>query len=160
MPIARSFLTYAILSSVFLAKRLIDFVMIRSILPRLQSRIMRMKSGLFSACDPHSPDSAESGGYSTGIGNSSNVVVDGNTYDEILQRIRMIDAETAESMYNIAVQIEEMCQSIYIVPSTLPKYLAIVDKVKASLGEFQSLTDEARSFANGFVEEVTHIDGQ
>jgi len=117
-------------------------------------------SGRSNHSAPHSTDSAESGGYSTGIGNSSNVVVDGNTYDEILQRIRMIDAETAESMYNIAVQIEEMCQSIYIVPSTLPKYLAIVDKVKASLGEFQSLTDEARSFANGFVEEVTHIDGQ
>lgn len=108
----------------------------------------------------HSPDSAMSGGYVTGVGNQSNVVVDQSTYDEILQKIHSADETIAESLYNVAVQIEEMCETIYIVPATLPKYLAIVDKVKASLEEFQSLTEQARMQAHEFVGEIMSIDGK
>lgn len=65
----------------------------------------------------------------------------------------------AEELYNIAIQIEEMCNTIYIVPATLPKYLAIVDKVKSSLGEFQSLAEQAGTKVYEFTGEIARIDG-
>lgn len=106
----------------------------------------------------HNPDTAMSGGYITGVGNQTNVVVGKQEYDEILQKIRAVDASIAEELYNIALQIESLCQTVYIVPATLPKYLAIVDKVKASLGEFQSLTEDARLNAHQFIDEIEQID--
>lgn len=103
--------------------------------------------------------SAANGGYATNVGNQSNVVVNGDLSVEILQRIRAADAAIAEELYRIAVQIEDMCETIYIVPATLPRYLAIIDKVKASLGEFQSLAEQAGTKAYEFVGEITKIDG-
>lgn len=108
----------------------------------------------------NSPDSAMSGGYKTGLGNQSNVVVSEGAYAEILQKIRTTDSGIAEELYNIAVQIEEMCNTIYIVPATLPKYLAIVNKVKSSLGEFQSLAERTGIKAYEFMGEIVRIDGQ
>lgn len=108
----------------------------------------------------NSPDTAMGGGYQTGVGNQTNVVVDQSAYDEILQKIQVTDARIAEDLYNLAVQIEQMCETIYIVPATLPKYLAIVDRVKGSLGEFQSLTEDARLRAHQLVEEMINIDRQ
>lgn len=104
------------------------------------------------------PDTASGGGYVTQVGNESNVVVDQNTYDEILQRINAVDARIAEELYNTAVQIEEMCRTIYIVPTTLPKYLAILDKVKSSLGQFQTLTEDTRLRVYRYVDEIISID--
>ena len=108
----------------------------------------------------HSPDSAMSGGYPLRVGNQSNIVVNEDAYAEILQKIRMTDSGIAEELYNIATQIEEMCQTIYIVPATLPKYLAIVANVKSSLGEFQSLAEQAGMKAYEFSSEIMRIDGQ
>lgn len=108
---------------------------------------------------PHAPEEAMSGGYVTKVGNSSNVVVDEDTYLEMIQMIRRIDLETAEALYRIATQIEEMCKTIYIAPSTSPKYLAAVEKVKASLNEFQTLTDRAVTHTYGFVDEMIQNDG-
>ena len=106
------------------------------------------------------PDMAMNGGFATGVGNQTNVVVNLDDYDKILQKIRITDAKFAEEIYSISEKIEEMCTSIYIVPSTLPKYLSILEQVKSSLGEFQSLTEEARSKMNQFVDEIIAIDEQ
>ena len=109
---------------------------------------------------PYPPDSAVGGGYTTGVGNETNVVLEQSTYDEILQKIRKTDMETAENLYRIAEEIEKMCETIYIVPATLPKYLAIIDAVKASLNEFQSLTDASVVQTYQFVEDIMEIDGE
>ena len=60
MPIPRffSFLEYIRQSCVFLAKRLMDFVMTRSILPFSQSAIMRLNCSLFFVLVPEIPSSA------------------------------------------------------------------------------------------------------
>ena len=106
-----------------------------------------------------SPDTATSGGYRTGVGNQSNVVVEEETYGEIFQRIRAVDSGIAEELYNIAAQIEQMCETDYVVPATLPKYLSLLGRVKGSLGEFQSLADKAGAKAYDFAGEIAMIDG-
>jgi len=107
-----------------------------------------------------SPESAMSGGYPLRIGNQSNIVVNEDAYAEILQKIRMTDSGIAEELYNIATQIEEMCKTIYVVPATLPKYLAIVESIKSSLDEFQSLAEQTGMQAYEFASEITRIDRQ
>lgn len=108
----------------------------------------------------YSPDTALSGGYSTGVGNETNVVLDQDMYEDILLRIRKTDSNIAERLHDIILEIEEMCETIYIVPSTLPKYLRIVDKVKASLSEFQSLSEQVENQSRSFVNEIVSVDGR
>ena len=107
---------------------------------------------------PHSPETANMGGYSTGVGNQSNIVVKQNDYDEVLRKIQMTDAKIAEEIYNLAIQIEEMCETIYIVPQMRPKYLEYTIKAKSWLSAFQSLADDARTSGHQFVSEVVQID--
>jgi len=109
---------------------------------------------------PHSPMTAVLGGVRTGIGNRSNVVVEQGLYNEVLQRILTTDIAIAEELHAIMIRIEEMCETIYIVPETLPKYLDAVNKLKSSLGEFQSLTNEARVGTERFVGEIVALDNR
>ena len=110
---------------------------------------------------PHLPEMAKSGGgYTTGVGNQSNIVVKPSEYNEVLQKIQMVDARIAEEIYNLAVQIEETCETIYIVPQMRPKYLEYTNRTKSSLSEFQTLADEARMRTHEFVGEIERIDGQ
>ena len=91
----------------------------------------------------HAPDTAKSGGYVTGVGNQRNIVVSQGVYDQALKRVQIIDSRMAEEIYKMTVQIERMCETTYIVPETRAKCLEYVDKIKSSLGKFESLTDEA-----------------
>ncbi|MDR1001956.1 MAG: hypothetical protein LBL82_01610 [Oscillospiraceae bacterium] len=106
---------------------------------------------------PCSEEDAMYGSYKTGVGDSSNVVIDEQAYEEIAQRIRRVDAEIAESLNQIAEQIEQMCRTIYVVPTTTPKYLETLTKVKSSLSEFQSLAERTVSQAQSFVNDMSNI---
>jgi hypothetical protein len=107
----------------------------------------------------HTPDTAKSGGFKLGIGNNSNIAVSQNTYEQALNRASAFDRSMAEESYNLSVALEEMCSSIYVVPETLPKFLEIVGRIKSSLTEFQTVTDEARMHTHQFVSEIRRIDG-
>jgi len=109
---------------------------------------------------PHSPGSARSGGYVTGVGDQSNIVVKHSDYNEILGRIQSVDSKIAEECYNICVQIEEMCDTIYVVPIMKPKYVEYTNRIKACLAEFQSLTDDARMRTHQFVSDIVSIDNR
>ena len=109
---------------------------------------------------PFSPDSANSGSHSTGTGNQTNIVVDNNTYDQILQKISSADEKAAQGFSNILAQIEDMCGTIYKVPKALPKYQELVNKVKSTMSDFQKVTAEAKSAASKYVNEITILDGK
>ena len=106
----------------------------------------------------YSADTAMSGQYNTYAGNSSNIVFDPDIYDEMLRRVQIIDEQAGEDLYRVAIQIEEMCETIYIIPETLPKFLSILNSVKDSLREFRSLTEEACIQTRKFVNAIDSID--
>ena len=108
----------------------------------------------------HTPDTAKHGGFSLGIGNNSNIVVSQDTYERTIHRASSFDTAMAEESYNLSVQLEEMCSSIYVVPETLPKFLEAVSTIKSSLTEFQAVTDDARMQTLSFVGEMMSIDGR
>jgi len=107
---------------------------------------------------PHPSESSRSGGYATGIGNQSNVVVKPGEYAEVLGKMQLVNEQIAEEIFSIAAQLEEMCNTIYIVPFMKPKYLEYIGKVKAMLDEFQTLMDESRMAQQAHVDEITRID--
>ena len=108
----------------------------------------------------HSLENAGQGSFRTGMGHRGNIVVRQSEYEQALGRIQAVDARIAEEYHNICTRIEEMCNTIYIVPHMRPKYLELSNRVKASLVEFQTLTDDARVRTSEFVAEIIRIDSR
>jgi len=108
----------------------------------------------------YKPDTARQGGFTTGVGNESNIVVNQKTYEKALKKVQMIDDSIAEDYHNMLVQIEDMCSTIFVVPDTIPRILESVDKMKSSLEQFRSLTDKAIICTRRFVDQIAVIDGK
>jgi hypothetical protein len=106
----------------------------------------------------HRSEDAMYGSHMTGAGNCTNIVVDQNAYTEALQKMSRVDAEVAEDLHRIANEIEKMCDTIFIVPETLCNYKQILNQVRSSLDEFQSLTEQTARLGQGFVDEMMRID--
>ena len=91
---------------------------------------------------PISPDEAASGGAQTGTGDSSNIVVDTATYEQALRMVDDIDDKMGEMFYKMTMELEQMCQTSYVVPQTNPRFLSVCETVKGSMGNFRGLTEE------------------
>jgi len=97
--------------------------------------------------------------HPTGKGNSSNIVMDPFVYEEIARRADMLDDQAGAGLYRIASAIEEMCRASFVMPEAVPQILAITDRVKGSLGQFRSLTEDANIQTRKFADEIMGIDG-
>ena len=108
---------------------------------------------------PFSPDDADfTGNHSTGIGNSSNIVVDEALYQETVRKLNAIDDYAGEEIYRMACKIEEICQSMYVVPETIPHITALTAQLKGYLPEFRNLSDDVGIQVRRFADEVGTID--
>jgi len=105
----------------------------------------------------YAPDTAKAGSYATGVGNQLNIVVLQGAYEQALKKVQMIDSRMAEDIYRLSVQIEEMCETIYIVPETQKKCMEYTDKMKSSLREFELLTDEAIICTRQFADRIMSL---
>ena len=114
--------------------------------------------GIGAAQMPFSPEEAKSGGFTTGKGNSSNIVADSREYQEISRKISDVDDRMGQCLYSVALEIEAMCQSAYKLPWAVPRCLNISNSLKASLGEFRSLTEEATHKMCAYSREITEIE--
>ena len=109
---------------------------------------------------PYPPDTAKTGGYSTGKGDQSNIVVKTDVYDDTLFKMVTFDNQIGEATYNVATQIAEMCSTIFIVPQTSAKIIEFVEKLKSLLvGEYQEFMIDARIRVHEFIDEISNIDG-
>lgn len=100
---------------------------------------------------PYPQDTARQGSHFTGVGNSTNIVVGDYEYQAILRQIEQVDDNLGEQLYNIASEIELLCETSYILPRAVPKCLAITMGIKGSMGNFRSLTTESIIKMQGFV---------
>lgn len=96
--------------------------------------------------------------HTTGVGNSSNIVLSASTYDELMRRVTTVDEQAGEDLYRVALAIEEMCSRMYVVPETVPRILALTSQLKSTLGEFRSLTEEANMRTRGYVNAMKEAD--
>ena len=109
---------------------------------------------------PFTPEDArvsKGGRHITGQGNSNNIVVDQDEYEAICNKINQADDKIGESYYRIALEIEQLCQTSFILPSVVPRCLNICNNIKDSLGEFRSLTEDATLEMRKFARDITDI---
>ena len=106
---------------------------------------------------PFGPEDAKTGTFTTGRGDSSNVVVSQGEYEIICNMVSQVDDRVGECLYNVAMEIEAMCQTSFVLPTAVPRCLNISDDVKRSLGQFRSLTEDAVMQARRFAREITEI---
>jgi len=107
---------------------------------------------------PFGPEEASSGGsIPTGRGNSSNIVVRESDYEAVSRLISQTDERIGECMYNIANEIEALCQTAFVLPDAVPRCLNISDSVKRSLNQFRSVTEDALIQTRRFAREITDI---
>ena len=107
---------------------------------------------------PFSPEDARSGGFTTGKGNSSNVVADRRTYEEIARSISRADDEICECLYHVALEIENMCRTSYQMPGTSLQCQNVADSIKRTINETRSLTEEVVILTNSFARDITEIE--
>ena len=97
------------------------------------------------------------GRFTTGRGDSSNIVAGQNEYEKISYAIDRADEKMGECLYNVAKEIEVMCQTSFIMPDVVPRCLNISGSVKNALNEYRELTEEALIQTRKYAREITDI---
>jgi len=106
---------------------------------------------------PFTPDTAGSGQFITRRGDSSNVVVLPGEYEAIARHVSQLDDAVGECLYKAIEEIEEMCNTIFILPAVVPGCLNICNGVKTSLNQYRRLTDDAMLETRNYAREMLDI---
>jgi len=106
---------------------------------------------------PFNSDGASSGTFFTGVGNSSNIVVGMNEYNSLLRALSQTDDRISQCLYEVSLELEQMCRTSFILPAAVPRCLHISDSVKQSLGDFRSVTDDVVLQMRRYVQQILDI---
>jgi len=106
---------------------------------------------------PYPESEAYGGGSTSGVGNSSNIVVDCGEYGDSIYKIIQTDAAIGESIYNATTEINNLCDEYFSVPLTTQEILIISHGVKNSLYEFTDLTTNTNASMSGFISNILSI---
>ena len=109
---------------------------------------------------PFSPDRAGSTGgqFTTGTGSSDNIVAFYTEYDAISRDLNMADDRIGECLYRVCEEIENMCQTIYVLPQTVPQCMNITNDIKCTMNEFREMTDDVAIAMRKFAREITEVE--
>ena len=108
---------------------------------------------------PFAVEGSNSVRHFTGVGNSTNIVMEQALYTHVVREVDKADDNAGENIYKCCIEIEQMCQNIFVVPETISRILAITGQVKSSLGQFRSMTEEINIHTRNFARAMTEIDG-
>jgi len=106
---------------------------------------------------PFSSDNAQSGRFSVGGGSSNNIVVGQDEYESVARTLCRIDEQIGECLYQCATEIDEMCETIFIMPTVGPRCKNISDSVVRCLGQLRSLTEDVALNARKFAQDINDI---
>jgi len=107
---------------------------------------------------PFSVQSTRGGSHSVGVGRSTNLVVDPAIYGGALQRASQVDDQTGADLFRAVTMIEEMCESIFVVPETITRMTALSDEVKSCLRQFRPVAEEINVKARRYVDAIMEAD--
>jgi len=108
---------------------------------------------------PYQANEARSGSGSTGVGNSSNIVLGAEGYDEDWVKLQNINNEMGEHFYRTIMAIENLCETSFRLPQVVPMIMITLMAYRNMLGDFRSLTDETLSKMRGFADEILNMVG-
>jgi len=108
---------------------------------------------------PFMPEDANLGRASVGRGSSDNIVVSIADYNDVAHAICRIEDTIGQCMYRTTVEIEEMCRTIFVMPTVSPGCINIASEVKSCLGPMRSIPDDAAILVRNFAREIDEIGG-
>ena len=104
---------------------------------------------------PYHVDTAMSGSFTLGIGDSSNIVVGQSEYESVLNQIEEVDEIVGQELYDIAAEIETLFDVDYVLPRAGVKCKMITMGVKECMNDFRSLTEacvsKTKTYVNGIM---------
>jgi len=107
---------------------------------------------------PFEPSEGNSGGMvPTGRGNSSNIAVSYDEYDYLSRMICNAEDKLGECLYQVACEIEELCNTSFILPDAAPRCLNISESVKQYMTDFRGVTQDSAIRIRQFADEITTI---
>jgi len=121
------------------------------------ARAVKMPSMPRQRALPFSEEDAHTGRFITGRGDSSNIVVDEDECLKISRAISDINYNMDDCMYCTAAEIEEMCRTIFILPTVTSQCMNFCDTVKSSLVHFRDLTEDMSQEVRKFALKIAEI---
>ncbi|MCL2841806.1 MAG: hypothetical protein FWE05_13690 [Defluviitaleaceae bacterium] len=108
---------------------------------------------------PYTSSDANIGSYSLGYGNSGNIVANqGKYYDTSFEAYR-IDDDLGRFIYSVTREIDIMCQTIFKMPTAVPRILDISNEIRTSLDEFIILTDDTTKHIRRYADDMAVVGG-
>ena len=97
-------------------------------------------------------------GFRLGVGTSENIVVRDEVYHASLGQITQLDEQMAERLEQTIMQIEEMCETIFIAPETTPRVREILGAVRGTLPQFRGVTEQATRITQMYLGQIRAAD--
>jgi len=97
-------------------------------------------------------------GYRTGVGTSENIVVEDDSYQEALNRIKQLDERMSERLGNVMKQVDELCNTSFIVPETTPKVQVVLNEVRSSMTAFCDVTIQTTQITEMYISQMKSAD--
>ena len=106
---------------------------------------------------PFNPADALTGRFVTGHRNSTNIVVSRAEFATIARTLQQIDEDLGRCIYETAKEIEDMCNTIFIMPSVSPKCKEIACAVRESMSTYRNASDDLAIECNKFANDMSDI---
>jgi len=107
--------------------------------------------------EPFAASTARSGGHTTGVGSSNNIVAAQARYASLSTRIAQTDERAASSFNAASAQLEQVLTTSYLMPQTAPQCRSGVGRIRSSLSRFRSLGQRKSSRARTLGQNLTNI---
>jgi len=106
---------------------------------------------------PFDPEDANHGQFSTGRGDSSNLVADQLEYNEIANSISKMDDAMGYCVHQTATEIEQLCQTIFVMPGTAARCQDISQEVKNLLRMYAEISNDLLTATRNFAYDITEV---
>ena len=97
-------------------------------------------------------------GFRLGVGTSENIVVRDEIYGPALSQITQLDDLMAQRLEQTVRQIEEMCNTIFTAPETVPRVQALLGAVRRALPEFRGVTAQTTQVTQMYIGQIRAAD--
>jgi len=118
------------------------------------NRTIRPRPLPFNSSDIDTPTP---GRTRSGVGTSQNIVVDEIEYNRIANHMLQRDNMLGQRAYNVALAIDRMCDTTYIMPKAVPEIKRITGTFKGMLNEGQAISEQFAGQTKRYANDMVHI---
>ena len=101
---------------------------------------------------------AGSGRHITGVNNSTNIVSNIDDYNAISRQLADTNDRIGHCVYQMALEVEEMCSTIFIMPGVAERCLNVCAMIKDCLVKSRATTDDICMVIKRFAQELDAIE--